>query len=101
MEHIVHLGINIDDEAIRKAIEKNAEAAIIKELETDIKKVVFRDTYYGVDTDRMSPYIAHKIDELLESHKDTIIILASEKLAERLSKTKKCRDAVDKVLEDM
>lgn len=101
MEHIVQFGINIDDEAIKKVLIKNAEEALIHEIKNDVKKAVFHHNYYGQDTGELSRYVQVKINELIESHKDEIIERAATKLAERLSKTKKCREAVDKVLEEV
>lgn len=101
MEHIVQFGINIDDEAIKKLLIKKAEEALMHEIKNDVKNTVFRQDYYGRDTGDPSRYVQEKIDEIIVTHKEEIIERAATKLAERLIKTKKCREAVDKVLEDM
>ena len=49
MEHVVQLGISIDDDAIQKQIMKTAEKTIIGEIKSDIAKQIFytSNQYFG------------------------------------------------------
>lgn len=98
MEHIVQFGITIDDNAIINTIVQKAEKSILDEIKDAIKKAMFkRGRYY--DETEVHTWIKDELDKFLENHKDDIISLASEKLADKLSRTKRVKDEVNKVLE--
>lgn len=100
MEHIVQFGIGIDDQFIKERIEARAEDEIMKELTLDIKRVIFQTEYYRRDefTKNPSDFIERKIDTLLDKHKDKIISMAADRLAERLAKTKKAKEMLEKTI---
>lgn len=98
MEHIVHFGISIDDDAITKRIQENAEKIIIQKIEQDVKKNIFSIDYRGNSIGLN--YIAESIfNKWLDSHKDEIIQVASKALADKMIKTKAVKEAINKVLE--
>ena len=43
MEHVVQIGIGIDDESIKRSIVENAEKQIIDRLYCELRDVVFKD----------------------------------------------------------
>lgn len=95
MEHILQFAINIDDDAIVKRIQENAEKTITKELKSEIGKNIFATDYYGRPTDRLSDWSASFIKEFLENYKDQIIEATGNALAEKLMKTKAVKEMVE------
>lgn len=101
MEHIVQFGISIDDEKIKKTIEDNAQ----KTLNEEIKKMI--NSSLGINSncpsyqvnERIRNLVSDNIDTFLENHKDEIIDIASDKLMERLSRTKKVKEMVEGIVE--
>ena len=109
MEHIVQFGIGIDDEAIRKIIMEKAEKSItqdlMKQIRTDIDNQIFviDHGWYGKDHKRvgLQDWVNDLVVKLLEDHKTEIIERASEKLANKLSRTKAVKEAMtEKVREE-
>lgn len=103
MEHIVQFGINIDDEAIKKVIADNVMKQVAGEIKHDCMKEL-------VGSGNVSNYdYKHKIKEItneniqnfFEENKETIIEIASDKLTEKLVKTKAVREAVSKSIEEL
>ena len=103
MEHIVQFAIGIDDEAINRNIIKHAEKKIMEDITHDVKCQLFASSPYTASglSREPSDYVKKKIDLVLEQNKDEIIKAAAIHLADRLSRTKKCREAVDEVLENL
>ena len=109
MEHIVQFGIGIDDEAIRKIIMEKAEKSILddmkKQIRTDIDNQIFviDRGWYDNDCKRvgLQDWVNDLVVKLLEDHKTEIIERASEKLADKMSRTKAFKEAMaEKVLEE-
>lgn len=97
MEHIVQFGITIDDEHIKKSIEKGAENAIAKEMAEQVRNVLIM-RWCG--NDEPSIYFDKKLTEVINEHKDEIINLAADRLAERLRRTRAVRDIVKDLKEE-
>ena len=102
MEHIVQFGIGIDDEAIRKIIMEKAEKSItqdlMKQIRTDIDNQIFviGNGWYSKDYKRvgLQGWVNDLVMKLLEDHKTEIIEMASEKLADEMSRTKAVKEAM-------
>lgn len=97
MEHVVQIGIGIDDEAIKDSIVKNIERTILGEVKDDINKTLFID--YGYYNRGPSKFLETQIEEFLEKNRDDILEMAAEKLADKLSRTKKAKEMLSEVLE--
>ena len=97
MEHIVQFAIGIDDDAIKKRIAESAEKQIIENINHDVMRIIFKPEYYNSSklSNQPTGYMDEKIDVFLEKHRDDIIELAAERLAERLSKTKRAKEIVE------
>lgn len=98
MEHIVQFAISIDDEAITKRIQENAEKIITQKIQQNVEKCIFlkdyRENVLGLN------YAAEKIFIIwLDSHKDEIIQSASKALADKMIKTKVVKEAINNVVE--
>ena len=110
MEHIVQFGIGIDDEAIRKIVMEKAEKSILddlkKQIRTDIDNQIFviDRGWYGKDYKRvgLQDWVNDLVVKTLEDNKDQIIKMASERLADKMSRTKTIKEAMaEKVREEV
>ena len=110
MEHIVQFGIGIDDEAIRKIIMEKAEKSILddlkKQIRTDIDNQIFviDRGWYGKDYKRvgLQDWVKDLVEKSLKDNKDQIIKMASEKLADKMSRTKAVKEAMtEKIRKDV
>ena len=108
MEHIVQFGIGIDDDAIREIVMKKAEKSIVEDLKKDIRSEIIREIFvcdsdwYGKDYKRvgLQDWVNDLVVKLLEDHKTEIIERASERLADKMSRTKAVKEAmVEKIRE--
>lgn len=103
MEHVVQFGISVDDQVIRDTIMKNAEKQIMAELIQDTKCAIFATEYQWGGTRKVTTepndWFADKIEAILMDNKDAIIEAAAEKLADKISRTKKFKEVVAEVLE--
>lgn len=69
MEHVVQFGVSIDDEAIQRQILNSAEKTIVGDLKREINE-----------------------------HKDEVIEAAANKIAEKVSRSKKFKEAIDGIV---
>lgn len=93
MEHIVQFAIGIDDNSIRERIEKRAEEQILKELTQDAKAVIYkRNAYSNSFSNEPTLFFNDKLDAFFKENEDKIIKMAAERLADRLSRTKKAKE---------
>jgi hypothetical protein len=99
MEHIVQFAIGIDDEAITKRIQENAEKIITQKIQQDVERCSFETDYYGNATNRLKYAAETMFKDWLESHKDEIINRAVEVLVSNMMKTKAVKTAINNVLE--
>lgn len=98
MEHIVQFAIGIDDEAITKRIQENAEKIITQSIQQKVEKSIFATDYYGKLENRLNYRAETIFKDWLESHKDEIIKGAVEALASNMMKTKAVKTAINTVL---
>ena len=102
MEHILQFAIGIDDEAIVRRIEENAEKAITKDLRDKVGKIMFGiSAYSGKELDCISSWMEGIFVLYLEDHRTEIIELAAKCLAEKLAKTKAVREAAQGVAKEV
>lgn len=93
---IINVPLQIDEAVFEQKVNDDymnkVEQLLLKEVEQVLKN---HDTrYYGSARDPklgLSNIIYFRIDEFLENHKDEIIEAASDKLSERLARTKKAK----------
>lgn len=98
MEHILQIAIGIDDDAIVKRIEENAEKNITKELRDKVGGIMFgANTYSGKELDTFSRWTEGLFVKYLDDHKEEIIELAAKYLAEKLARTKAVREMTQDV----
>lgn len=100
MEHIIQFGIGIDDDKIIKSVEEKAEKEIIKSLNQKVTDNLFNSPYYGYHDDPkygFSTWMENKVDKFFSDHKEEIVNQASKYLAEKLSRTKACKELLSKM----
>ena len=96
MEHIVQFAIGVDDNAIRQRVEQSAEKEITNQLANDIKKTFYEVDYYGRTTGRPSGFILARIDAFIEKNRDTILEMAADRIAEKLARSKRGKEILEK-----
>lgn len=102
MEHILQFAIGIDDDAIVKRIEENAEKAITKELRDKVGRIMFGcNSWRGEEAEAITRWTEGLFVKYLDDHKAEIIVLSAKYLAEKLTKTKAVREAVQDVLAEV
>lgn len=103
IEHIVQFAISIDDEQIKKTIEKNAMQQVVATFKNDIsKEMIGKNNYTKSDySTKMWNAINEQIKMFLDENKEEIINIASDKLAERLAKTKKVKDMITSTINNL
>ena len=100
MEHIVHFGINIDDEAVKNAVVNNATREIEKRVGKDIEKAFFQTDYRGESYD-VTVRGKEIIKEWFNEHSEEIIDRTTRMLADSLQRTKRVREAVKRITEEI
>ncbi len=100
MEHIIQFGIGIDDEAIVKRVQENAEKIIVQSIQQRVEESIFETSYRGEITTRLKCAAENLLMKWLESHKDEIIQAASVLLADKMIKTKAVKTAIEGVLKE-
>lgn len=96
MEHIIQFGVTIDDDAIKKNIEKNA----VDKLVADIKKEVRDEIFVGSGWNKGLSYkVQEIIKDALAEYKDEIIKEATAELVETMKRSKKYKEALAKIVE--
>lgn len=97
MEHIVQFGISIDDDSIKKSVERNVMNQVASVIKQDVmKSIVGKKECSNYEyTTRLKDIITETTADFLERNREEIIKETSKKLVERLEKTKAVRDAVN------
>lgn len=103
MERIIQFGINIDEEQIKKTIEKNAMQQVVATFRNDvIKEMTGKPNYTKSEySTKMWNAINEQIKMFLDENKEEIINITSDKLAEKLSKTKKVKDMITSTISNL
>lgn len=95
MEHVIQIGIGIDDERIREAIESKAEKEIMEELRAAATRAVFKhDEWRRTSTRCPTEFFTEHVDAFLDKNRDELLRLAADRLAERLVRTKAVKDMI-------
>jgi len=91
LEHVIQIGVSVDDEAIQKQIMATAEKQIIGEIKNDIEKLII---------EKHTPYYTNKVEmclaaraeailkEWLDENSDRIIECAGKLISEKVYRSK-------------
>ena len=91
MEHVIQIGVSVDDEAIQKQIMATAEKQIVGEIKNDIEKEIInkRSRYYGSSTETELTERAEEIvKEWLDENSDKVIECAGKLIADKVYRSK-------------
>ncbi len=103
MEHVIQIGVSIDDEAIQKQIMATAEKKIIGEIKDDIEKLIIekRRSYYSSKEEMSLTERAEAIiREWLDENSDRIIECAGKLIAEKVYRSKAWKTKYSEVTEE-
>ena len=101
MEHFLQFAISIDDDAIVKRIEENAEKSITKDLRDKVGEILFGyNKWAGREADAITGWTESLFMRYLEEHRAEIIELAAKYLAEKLSRTKAVKEMLAGLAEE-
>ena len=95
MEHVIQLGINLDDDAIRRAVEREAKDRIIESIKRDVEREMGIERTKGgwggltYSADRV---VKEVVESICDDCRDQIVELAASKLAERAPRQKWYRE---------
>lgn len=104
MTHILQFAIDIDDEGIKKSINSSAEQQIMQKLYDDCRKAFIskhskekswswrEETQEAKFLGCLDEMATKAVQDIIDENKDVIISRAAEILADRISRTKKCRE---------
>ena len=88
MEHIIQFGITIDDERIKSSV----ESAAVKELAGDLKAQIFSMNRWTGDINGFNAVVEDIVKDVFAEHKDEIIRLAAELVADSMKHSKVYRE---------
>lgn len=104
MQHIVNVAFDFDDNKITSSIESQVHKEVVGNITEEVKKIIFEKKWgYRKDYDDCDPaplkrMVDDRISEILEENKDVIINGAIKILADKLSRTKQVKEAVNKLV---
>ena len=90
MEHILQFGVNIDEDRIVKTAEDRAATELINYIHKSIDNL--RGNVYGEDA--LRDIAREEIAKVVDANKEKIIEQATEKLAEKLARSKIVKDTL-------
>lgn len=103
MEHVIQIGVSVDDEAIQKQIMATAEKQIVGEIKNDIEKVII---------EKHKPYYSNKVEmnlteraeaiirEWLDENSDRVIECAGKLISEKVYRSKAWKAKYSEVTEE-
>ena len=103
MEHILQFGVNIDDEAIVRNIENSIQKKVENAILQDVKqKIVGNENYSNWSySKRIEGLIADAASNFFTENKDRIIELTSDKLVDKLAKTKAVKEMLNNTINSL
>ena len=117
MEHIFNIAINVEDEKIQQSILERAETEVLKDIRKGVECMMFKHQfasgyYYGKYTEKTAEQMVDSrdgisskfesiLEEMFEQNKELIFEIAGKALAERLCRTKKAKELLEKIGESV
>lgn len=95
---IINIPLNIDDELWASSLARDYESKITERLTDEVRKAMCEHDMYNDRRRGLQVWIGNKIEDILKEYKDDIIDAAAEKLAERLSRTKRAKEVLNEHL---
>lgn len=100
---IINIPLTIDDELWASALARDYESKVTEKLTNEVRKAIIgHDSRYYLRQKSfnagLEEWVSYKIDDILKEYKDEIIDAATEKLAERLARTKRAKEVLNDCL---
>ena len=100
MKHILNIAFDFDDARIQKYIEQEAESQVIESIKKDILEI-FKDkddsNYWNHDSKKgLECWVRRFIDDYIAEWKDEIISAAADSLANKLARTKRGKELLER-----
>lgn len=89
MEHLIQFGVNIDDEALKKAIMVSASNVVIKEVKDQLS--------IGNDwrrSDRVRQIISDEVLKWLNNNSEAILDLSAKLISEKVMRSKAMKEKI-------
>lgn len=100
---IINIPLQIDEKNLEEVVARDYDDKITKEIVAQINRAIANNSPYQYG-DRvlrgMEALVEKKLREFVDEHKDEIIDMASDKLSERLMRTKKAKEVLNNLTED-
>lgn len=103
MEHVIQIGVSVDDEAIQKQIMATAEKQIVSEIKNDIENAIIekhRPYYSSKEEMSLTERAEGIIREWLDENSDRIIECAGKLIAEKVYRSKAWKTKYSEVTEE-
>lgn len=97
-EHILQFAVSIDEERIVSLVEKKAIETAEKGVMDAVKAKT--NTAYRWEQSYIEQMIDKQVNKVIDENKETIIGLAADRLAERLSRTKAAKGMLNEVIKN-
>lgn len=101
---IINIPLQIDEAVFEGKIQQNYDKIVTDTIAEKVLEVLgnYSDSGWKKDSkDGVRYLVRQKIEDDIESYKNEIIEAASEKLAERLVRTKKAKEMLNEKLEEL
>ena len=103
MEHVIQIGVSVDDEAIQKQVLATAEKKIVGEIRHDIEKAIiekYRPYYSSKEEMSLTERAEGILREWLDGNSDRIIECAGKLIAEKVYRSKAWKTKYSEVTEE-
>lgn len=103
MEHVIQIGVSVDDEAIQKKIMATAEKKIVGEIKYDIEKAIIekhRSYYSSKEGMSLTERAEAIIREWLDENSDRVIECAGKLISEKVYRSKAWKAKYSEVTEE-
>lgn len=109
----VPVTIGVDEDEIARKIESEVKEKVIRSIGDKVEGIIYKEyESYGYSRgirtvktaksdEPLRKMVERKVDNILEEERDMIVELAAEKLADRLSRSKKVREMAAEVAEEV
>ena len=96
----VPVTIGVNEEEIAKRIEENVEKQVVREITNKVEDIIYNKRGYWDKDEPLREMVKAGVNKILSDNEDKIVRMASEKLAEKLARTKVVKEAAAKKVED-
>ena len=105
MQHILSVAFDFDDERITKSIEGQVHKEVVDNITNEIKQIIYRKRWTGYvyekeDPEPLRKMVENNVKDIIDKHRNQIIDMAANKLADSLRRSKAVKEAVGYVLDE-